>query len=148
MGLARRTATQTNERDAKGTGLIMGQSLSAASAMGDARCLSSVFPGNWRTSALPGPWTLVTPPRLGGASFALLMLMLGAAGIVATDCSESTAAHRKDNGGHSPLAACNLDMHRQRHAPLYCGSLWLHRPGRDGDAAARLGVQVIYDIYW
>lgn len=63
MGLARRTATQTNERDAKGTGLIMGQSLSAASAMGDARCLSSVFPGNWRTSALPGPWTLVTPPR-------------------------------------------------------------------------------------
>jgi hypothetical protein len=57
VGLARRTATQTNERDAKGTGLIMGQSLSAASAMGDARCLSSVFPGTWRTTALPGPWS-------------------------------------------------------------------------------------------
>lgn len=77
MGLARRTATQTNERDAKGTGLIMGQSLSAASAMGDARCLSSVFPGGRE------PWSMVTPPRAlrrdqrraeqgWGASFALL----------------------------------------------------------------------------
>jgi hypothetical protein len=62
VGLARRTATQTNERDAKGTGLIMGQSLSAASAMGDARCLSSVFPGRLAPggrlpSLVHGPWS-------------------------------------------------------------------------------------------
>ena len=84
MGLARRTATQTNERDAKGTGLIMGQSLSAASAMGDARCLSSVFPGGGGRlpSLVHGHAAARTQTRpaaggtgVGGASFALLLLM-------------------------------------------------------------------------
>lgn len=83
MGLARRTATQTNERDAKGTGLIMGQSLSAASAMGDARCLSSVFPGGRLPSLVHGHAAARTQTRpaaggagVGGASFALLLLLL------------------------------------------------------------------------
>lgn len=84
MGLAC-TAAQTNERDAKGTGLIMGQSLSAASAMGDARCLSSVFPGGRAPRPMVTPPRTQTRPAAGGAGGGVPRLLV-------SDCSERTAA--------------------------------------------------------